>query len=59
MFGKISTSEEIFKKSRLWLKFSEISISVKVFGKPQLIESFENLDLVQNIKKSGSETEFS
>ena len=48
---KISTKEEIFEKSRLWFKISEISILVKINGKPQLNNSFENLDLVQNIKK--------
>ena len=59
IFGKFSTSENIFEKSRLWLKFSEISILVKIFGKPQLSDSSENLDLVQNIQKSGFWTKFS
>ena len=49
IFGKISTLEKI----SIVVKFSEISILVKIFGKPQMNESFENLDLVQNIQKSG------
>ena len=35
------------------VKISKISILLKIFGKPQLSDGFENLDLVQNIQKSG------